>query len=115
MKTQQVASRPALDLDSVGDLRHYVRASALTSFHAWNLVASVIASRRSSVSRRSAIFFQSASSTTRLFQSPSRLQTASRVSARSSGNCVVSVGVSTESSLSYVSVPDLVLSQRGGL
>ena len=114
-EAQEVASRPALDFDPVGDLRLSFRASALTSSHEWNPVAPFMAPRRSSASRRSSIFSRSASSTTKLFWRPSRLQTASRVSARSTGSFVVSVLVSTGSSLSCVCMPDLVLPHRGGL
>lgn len=81
--------------------RVLLRAAALTSSQAWNPVASCIASRRSSASRRFSVFSRSAVSSTKLFRSPSRLHTASSVSVRSTGSFAVSVCVFTEQVLSH--------------
>jgi hypothetical protein len=105
-KAQEIASRSALDFNSVGALRSFSWASALTSSHAWNPVASFMASLRASASRRSSIFSRIASSTTELFWSLSRLQTASRVSARSIGSFVESVRISINGSPSGLRVSD---------
>ena len=75
------------------------RASARTSSHAWKPVACRTASRRSSVSKRSSIFSLSAASTTKLFRSRSRLQTASRALIRGAGSLTANVRVFTVDNL----------------